>query len=559
MTRLFAQHVKRTVTSLNGAWKLMPDFDGVGEAQEWNKSLPEEARTVIVPSVWNNEPDLFHHFGICWYQKDIFTAGGNLLLEFGAVSGYAKVYFDGELLGDHYGGFSAFRFAHTAPEGAHRITVYVDASSNSQTIPLPYVDWYHYGGIIRDVELSTLPAVYIDLCHYDYTLSEDRTYAQLTATVTLCAFEQKSVPLTFTFDGKDAAKAEVTVTPDKPTTVVLGPIAVEHIRLWDIYKGNLYSVGVYTCCDDLYDRIGFRKIEVVGQEIHLNGRPIFIKGVNRHEEHPDWGFAVPPQLGKRDVDVIKGMHCNAIRGSHYPNSRVFLDLLDEEGLIFWSEIPLWGYPADRMADEVVIQRSLTMHKESAEHYYNHPSIVIWGLTNECATNTNEGRAFSILLADYMRAHGGNRLITFASNVIEWDICLDLVDVVSVNKYIGWYGEDVNGWKKFIPWLRTRLTEAGVPDKPIILSEYGAAGLYGYTSFDGNKWTEEYQASLLKGVTELCIAEPGIVGTYPWQYCDIRSENELNRARSFNNKGIVNEHRQPKLAYYALKELYGKLD
>lgn len=556
MTRLFAEHFTRKVTSLNGGWRLMPDHENKGLENGWHKGLPAEARTVIVPGVWNSEPDLFHHFGVCWYEKDIVT-GERSMIEFGAVACDAKVYLDGEELGSHYGGFSAFRvFADTAP-GAHKLVVRVDASSNSQTIPLPYVDWYHYGGIIRDVELSDLGAAYIENIHYDYKLAEDMKSADLSAIITVRAFEAVKTPVTIYFEGEEYGKTEIDIHEAGTETFTM-TAKINDIKLWDIYAGNLYGVRVATCCDDLCDRIGFRKIEVQGQKILLNGREIFLKGVNRHEEHPDWGFAVPPQINKRDVDIIKGMHCNTVRGSHYPNSKVFLDMLDEAGILFWSEIPMWGFPADRMADPVVLQRGLTMHEEMTEQYFNHPSIVLWGLNNECATNCDEGYALCKAYADHLRANGGNRLITFASNVIEWDICLDLVDVVSLNKYIGWYGEPVEGWDKFIPWLRRRVTDAGVPDKPIVLSEYGTAGLYGYTSFDGNKWTEEYQAMLLKKVTELCIEEPGIVGTYVWQYCDIRSENELNRARSFNNKGIVNEFRRPKLAYYAMKEIYGKL-
>lgn len=556
--RLFNEHNLRKVTSLNGVWRMIPDRENKGLELGYNKELPDGAKTVILPSVWNSEDGLFHHFGVCWYEKDIFTASENIMLEFGAVTGYSRVYLDGELLGEHYGGFSAFRFTKKTTPGKHRINVYVDASSNMQTIPLPYVDWYHYGGIIRDIELSELGGAYIENAHYEYELSPDLKSAQVNAVVTLYGFNDVTVPLEFTFDGESVAKTEVKLNSDEKTTVTLGPINVSDIRLWDIFRGELYSCGVFTDTDDLFDRIGFRKIEASDRKILLNGKEIYIKGVNRHEEHPDWGFAVPPQINKRDIEIIKNMNCNAIRGSHYPNSRIFMDMLDKEGLLFYGEIPMWGFSAERMADPVVLERGLNMHREMTEQYYNHPSIVMWGLNNECATNTNEGRALCKVYADHLRENGGNRLITFASNVIEWDVCLDLVDVVSVNKYIGWYGEDVSGWKKFIPWLRTRLEEAGVPDKPIILSEYGAAGVYGYTSFDANKWTEEYQASLLREVSELCANEPGIVGTYVWQFCDIRSENELNRARGYNNKGLVNEYRRPKLAYYAMKEFYGKI-
>ena len=558
MTRLFPEHYKRRVHSLNGAWRMIPDFSLEGEESGWQNGLPAGARTVMVPSVWNQELDLFHHFGVCWYEKEFTCDTERIMLEFGAVSGYTKVYLDGELLGDHYGGFSAFHFTACTQPGRHRLILMVDASSNENTIPQPYVDWYHYGGIIRDVEFSELPAVYIQNCHYEYTLSDQLDQAQLYAVVTLGAFEAAQVPLTIEIEGKAVAETVVSFSCAGVSTVRFEPIKLEKIRLWDVFAGNLYSVSAQTDRDDMYDRIGFRKIEATEQEIRLNGRPLFLKGVNRHEEHPDWGFAVPPQINKRDLDIIKGMNCNTIRGSHYPNSRSFLDMLDEEGILFWSEIPMWGFSKECMANPVIIERGLTMHKEMTEQYYNHPSIVFWGINNECDTTSQEGYDLCKLYADHLRENGGNRLITFADMYFEYDVCLKLVDFVSINKYHGWYGAGVDEWKKYIPWLRTRMKDAGVEEKPIVLSEYGAAGLYGYTSFDENKWTEEYQANLLKTVTELCYNEPGVVGTYVWQYCDIRSENELNRARSYNNKGILNEYRRPKLSYYIIKDLYGKL-
>lgn len=557
MTRLFNEHYKRKETSLNGGWTLLPDFNDEGVAAGWANGLPAEgARKVIVPGVWNLEPGLFHHFGVCWYEKEVVT-GSRAMFEFGAVTGLCTVYLDGVELGSHYGGFSAFRFIADTEPGAHKLILRVDASSNMQTIPLPYVDWYHYGGIIRDVTVSDLPDAYIENVHYEYELNDDLTAACVTAKIKLQAFAPCTVPVKFILEGADVAEETVTFTCATKTELALST-KVENVRLWDVLKGEMYSVGIETCCDDLYDRIGFRKIETKGTDILLNGKSLFLKGVNRHEEHPDWGFAVPAAIGQKDINIILDMGCNTIRGSHYPNSKVFMDQLDDAGLLFWSEIPMWGFSEDRMKDPVVLERGLTMHKEMTEQYYNHPSICLWGINNECSSNTEGGYQLCELYTTHLRAEGGNRLITFATNVVETDICFPLMDVISVNKYIGWYGEEIEGWNKFIPWLRQRAIECGVGDKPIVMSEFGTAAVYGFSDFTATKWTEEYQARLLKLVTELCIEEPGIAGTYVWQYCDIRSENELNRARSYNNKGIVNEYRRPKLAYYTMKDIYTKI-
>lgn len=557
MKRLFNEHFIRKETYLNGSWTLVPDYDNVGLDEGWANGLPsDKSHKILVPGVWNLEPELYHHFGVSWYEKEIVTSS-RALFYFGAVTGLCTVYLDGQEIGSHYGGFSAFELIVDTTPGTHKLVLRVDASSDSQTIPLQHVDWYHYGGIIRDVSVSDLNDYYIKSAHYAYTLSDDLTCASVTAKVTIQSFSDCVVPVKFVLEDNVVADETVNLNGAETAEVIL-KTTVQNVRLWDVLKSELYSVGITTPCDDLYDRIGFRKIETKGTDILLNGKALFLKGVNRHEEHPDWGFAVPANIGQKDINIILDMGCNTIRGSHYPNSKVFLDQLDDAGLIFWSEIPLWGFSEERMKDPIVLERGLTMHKEMVEQYFNHPSICLWGINNECHSHTLGGYELCKLYAEFLRASGGNRLITFATNQVEQDLCLQLVDVISVNKYIGWYREDIEGWRKFIPYLRQRAIECGAGDKPIVMSEYGAAAIYGYTDFSEAKWTEEYQAKLLKLVTELCIEEPGIVGTYVWQYCDIRSEVELNRARSFNNKGVVNEFRRPKLAYYTIKDIYTKL-
>ncbi|WP_426454735.1 glycoside hydrolase family 2 TIM barrel-domain containing protein [Paenibacillus sp. S-38] len=114
------------------------------------------------------------------------------------------------------------------------------------------------------------------------------------------------------------------------------------VRLWNVGRPELYTIRARTDADDKVDRIGFRRIETKDHRILINGSPVYLKGVTRHEEHPEWGFAFPPKLMQKDLDIIKELGSNSVRGSHYPQSPYWLDLLDEQGLIFWSEIPIWG-------------------------------------------------------------------------------------------------------------------------------------------------------------------------------------------------------------------------
>ena len=307
------------------------------------------------------------------------------------------------------------------------------------------------------------------------------------------------------------------------------------------------------------DRTGLRKVEIVGQQVWLNGKPVEICGVNRHEEHPDWGFAFPEGLMKRDIDIIRRMNANAIRGSHYPNSRVFVDLLDANGLLFWSEIPIWGcgFEPETLANPVVLERGLDMHREMVRHYYNHPSIIIWGMHNEIPSQTQPAWEMSRLYYSFLKENGGNRIVTYASNHAENDMCMEFCDLICINQYDGWYGGSIQSWGDFLERFRERRKQLGIEHKPVIMSEFGAAAVYGHHTFDDLKWTEEYQADLLTHCLNTFHDDPMVAGSFVWQFSDIRTcaEMGLNRARSFNNKGLVNEYRRPKQAYHAVRKAY----
>jgi len=281
-----------------------------------------------------------------------------------------------------------------------------------------------------------------------------------------------------------------------------------------------------------------------------------IRGVNRHEEHPDFGFAFPLQRMKHDIDLIVDMGCNAIRGSHYPNSQAFLDFLDERGILFWSEIPIWGpgFSRKRLADATVLQRGLNMHKEMVKYYYNHPSILFWGMHNEIESNTQEGLEMSRQYYTYLKENGGDRLVVFASYHPMTDISFAYTDVLCLNTYYGWYQRTLEDWASFIEQFCCRRKELGMEEKPILFSEFGGAAIYGFHDAEYSKWSEEYQAKLFEHCLPLFHSHAAVCGFFVWQFCDIRSSKEMGftRARGFNNKGVLNEYRRPKAAYYAIR-------
>jgi beta-glucuronidase len=294
----------------------------------------------------------------------------------------------------------------------------------------------------------------------------------------------------------------------------------------------------------------------------LNGKRIELRGVNRHEENPDWGFAFPPKMMKRDLDIIKDLGCNTIRGSHYPQSFIFVDMLDEAGILFWSEIPIWGggFNEQVLGDEVVVERALEMHREMTDQYYNHPSIIIWGMHNEVYTPYPCVYPMTKRFHDHLRANGGNRLITHATLCPFDDTCYEFDDIICINLYHTWYYGSFEEWNKTVAKMREHREKLGISDKPVVYSEFGAGALYGYhTAFDTLRWSEEYQADLLEHCLELFHNDDMVSGFYIWQFCNIRTSptHDLNRVRCFNNKGILDEYRNPKVAYHRVKKLYHK--
>lgn len=556
MERIFREHYLRNTELLNGDWKFAVDREDCGKAQGWYKNFPKNFRYTNVPSCWNLELDLADYFGVAWYSKEFCCEECWMQIEFGAVSGLATVYLDGERLGEHYGGFTAFRFLAQVSSGVHTLTVRVDASSNKvNTIPLQEVDWYHNGGIIRSVEISKFSSSYISSHRISYELDSELEDAEVKVNCELFnpTSEDMAVPVCINI-GEYNSKETVSVSANS-SAVFEKSLKINSVRLWDIYKPELYEVKISTDTDDIIDRIGFRKIEAKDCQIYLNKKPVFFKGVNRHEEHPDWGFAVPANITKRDIDIIKDMNCNAVRGAHYPQSRTLLDYLDREGIMFWSEIPMWGYPPQALGDPLTIERGLTMHKEMLEQYFHHPSIVIWGLHNEIYTETNEAYEITKTFSQFVRSQDNSRLITYATCRFDKDICLEFTDFVSLNYYMGWYTGSLDDWDVFIRSIREKMIEKGVGDKPVVMSEFGCAALFGFDDFGHNKWTMQYQSDFVEKVIRLSMAEDGFCGTFVWQFADITSDININRARGFNNKGLLSEHRRPKTSYFTVKELY----
>ena len=293
--RLFNTHAKRQVQCLDGAWRFAVDRDRDGVRNGWHKEFPT-SDTVIVPSCWNCQLGLLDYEGVCWYQRDFFTDGGTVRFVFGAVMTEARVYLDGEEVGYHYGGFCEFEvIVRDLAAGKHNLTLSVDNSFDAKSIPQPVVDWYHYGGITRSVYAERLEGVCILENRFEYELTEALDAAEARFALELYNASEQSLTdtVTATVAGHEFS-ATVTLAAGERAEVLTEWQTIASPTLWQPDAPKLYEVEISSATDDMLDRIGFRRVEVRDCKLLLNGEPYEIRGVNRHEDHPEYGLAFPP-------------------------------------------------------------------------------------------------------------------------------------------------------------------------------------------------------------------------------------------------------------------------
>ncbi len=547
MIRLFEQHRIRESKELDGMW----NFKAKGKEYQ----MP-------VPSCWEQHPDFLNYRGKGKYSKRVYVKNdGNVRLEFKGVSHTADVYFDGEKIAHHYNAFTPFSAViKNVRKGEHEIKVEVDNTfGEHSSLHIPN-DYYTYGGITRPVAYEQVEDVYIKNIHFTPKFQDGKWSAKIEVNIGSLSDTAINVGVKSALAGIEMNK-EVSIDAD--TTVVFEQ-EFDNVKAWSQDEPNLYMLNTVLSVDgketdDLIERVGFRTVEVKGTKIYLNGEEIYLKGFNRHEDYAVDGCAVTLQHMVQDMDLMQDMNANAVRTCHYPNDERFLDLCDERGIFVWEENHARGLVLKDMQNSNFEKQCEDCIREMIENHYNHPSIVIWGILNECASETDDGRRMYKKQYEQIKSLDMSRPTTSATCRHFTDICLDLPDVVSFNMYTKWYKDcpiDERNNQE-IEWIK----KSGGDNKPIIVSELGAAAIYGFRDRTCQKWSEEYQAKLIRDSLDVYMNDDRICGVFIWQFADCRVTEEgewfATRARCHNNKGIVDEYRRPKMAYDTVKEMFDK--
>ncbi|WP_223827523.1 glycoside hydrolase family 2 protein [Hymenobacter armeniacus] len=577
----------RQVLSLNGRWNYIIDpyengfydyrrmaFDqsktGKGgyydNAKPSSRQEPElieydfdQSAGLMVPGDWNSQdPKLLYYEGTIWYKKSFSlkpAAGKRYFLYFGAINYEAHIYLNGKKLGMHKGGFTPIQYDITSQlnaTGDNFVVVKADNTRHAEEVPTINTDWWNYGGITRDVFVAEAPETFV--VDYKVQLAKNDP-TRLAGYVQLDGPAKANQAVTLNI-AEAGIKQTLKTDADGRATFSL---PAKKLKLWSPQSPKLYAVRLSSGADAVTDNIGFRTIQTKGQDILLNGKSIFMRGISMHDENP----LIPGRArGEGDLRMLltwaKELGCNYVRLAHYPHNEAMLKLADEMGLLVWAEVPVywtiaWENPATYQNAEAQLSDLISMGK-------NRASVVVWSVGNE--TPLGDPRLkFMTSLVTKARSLDDTRLIAAAlelhrtpDNVVHVDDALgESLDLTSFNEYAGWY------WGGS-PSEITKYTFDIKYNKPVVISEFGGDALAGYHGDAETRWSEEYQEALYVNQLKMLSTIKGLRGMTPWILADFRATRRQHPVyqNGFNRKGLISSTGVKKKAFYVLQDYYRQM-
>lgn len=556
---------------LNGRWDAIVDLYDQGERMKVYENRKPEGNTdfyeysfdgglrLEVPGDWNSQsPELKYYEGTVWYALH-FDAdprpGFREFLYFGAVSYRCKVYLNGKEIASHEGGFTPFEVDVTEAlrKGDNFLVVEVNNRRTKDAIPALAFDWWNYGGITRDVMLVDVPETHIE----DYFVRLDKSKPDVIDIDVKMSKPLAGIPVKIEIP---ALKKQFEGTTDA-SGKVSGTIKAKGLRRWAPEAPVLYDVIVSGGDDRVAEEIGFRNIEVDGTKILINGEPQFMRCVSFHEEIPQrMGRATSEADATMLLSEAKALGVNMIRLAHYPQNEYTVRLAEKMGFVLWQEIPIWQ--GIDFKDASTLAKAKNMLTEMLNRDKNRCAVGFWGVANETKPSA-ERNAFLMSLLETGKAIDTSRLYTAAFDLVFFDNDRQLftmndsftenLDVVAVNKYMGWYH----------PWPLSPAESVWdvVPDKPLIISEFGGEALYGQAGSRDvvSSWSEDYQARLYEDNLRMFDNIPNLAGVSPWILFDFRSPFRFHptNQEGWNRKGLVSDRGQRKKAWYIMHYYYEK--
>ncbi|MGT2775402.1 beta-glucuronidase [Streptococcus hyovaginalis] len=574
----------RNVYDLNGLWNFK-----LGDHNPQELLASDEVMTV--PTSFNDvlvDQAKRDYIGDFWYERFVeipdITKEQEAVLRFGSVTHYAKVYVNGELLGEHRGGFTPFEVLipdHLMKESRLKVSICANNELNYTTLPVgnyseelqedgslkkkvqENFDFFNYAGIHRPVKLVIRPKIHLSDLVVTSQLSDDMTSAVVKVDVT------SSQPV-------DDVKVSIFDENQQEVAVLEnGQAELLDVRLWEVLDAYLYTAHVELIKDgkvlDVYDEpFGIRSVRVADGQFFINEKPFYFKGFGKHEDTFINGRGLNEAANLLDLNLLKEIGANSFRTSHYPYSEEMMRLADRLGIVVIDEVPAvglfhnfnasldasrggnetWKRLETKAAHEQVISELVQRDK-------NHPSVVMWVVANEPASHEDGAHEyFEPLIKLYKDLDPEKRPVTLVNIMMadpEHDKVMDLVDVICLNRYYGWYVHH-GDLKKAEEGLRKELEDwqALYPDKPIIMTEYGADTLPGLHSMWNIPYTEEFQIDFYDMNHKVFDEIANLVGEQVWNFADFETNLMILRVQG-NHKGLFSRNRQPKSIVRSFKK------
>ena len=574
-------NAKRKRYSLDGIWNFKQ-----GEYVPGVDPRLSTEDLMVVPSSFNDvavESEKRYFIGDNWYERTFavpsFESDEELVLRFGSVTHQAKVYVNGQLLGEHIGGFTPFEVR--IPEELTRekellISVCANNILDHTTLPvgnyseekLPdgtvkkkvseNFDFFNYAGIQRPVQLLVLPKARIEDIVVTYDVHEND------ATV--------KVVVEHTANG---GTAKVTLLDEDGEVVAKGEAGAEleivNVRRWEVLDAYLYTAKVELFAgeelvDEYEELFGVRTVRVEKGQFLVNDKPVYFKGFGKHEDSYVNGRGFNEAVNLMDLNLMKNMGANSYRTAHYPYSEEMMRLSDRMGFLVIDEVPAVGLFANFTA-ALSMNRGGTKPIKTWEFYQtmenhklalkelvardkNHACVVLWSVANEPDGAGEGADKYFEPLVKYVKKLDPQKRPTTVVNIMmatpERDLISPLIDVLCLNRYYGWYLNhgDIEGARV---GLRKELKEwqEKYPDKPIIMTEYGADTLPGYHSNWDVPYTEEYQERFHQMSHEVFDELENFVGEHVWNFADFETNSYALIRIQGNHKGLFTRDRNPK--------------
>ncbi|KKI53328.1 Beta-glucuronidase [Staphylococcus equorum subsp. equorum] len=581
----------RSIIDLNGIW----DFKIEGVDDQIDVTRPLDTDLVIaVPGSYNDQgvtSDIRNHVGNVWYERT-FTIPNVLrnervVLRFGSATHKATVYIDGKEVTSHQGGFLPFEvdFDSEFGSGQHRLTVCVNNILDETTLPVgeysetinndgkiikknsPNFDFFNYAGLHRPVKIYTTPKVFIEDIEIVPEVLENSAKVQYKVTT------NEAVPTIVVKlrDEKDNIVAE--------TSGAEGIIEVDNPHLWQPLNAYLYHLEV-TLLDndqviDTYaERFGIRSVEVREGQFLINGEPFYFKGFGKHEDAYYSGRGMNEVTNVLDFNLMKWIGANSFRTSHYPYSEEMMRLADEQGIVIIDETTAVGVhlnfsailsgttTRDTFKEIDTKEAHEAVIKDLIERDKNYACVVMWSVANEPASTEKGAKAYFEPLVNLARACDPQQrpvtIVTILTSQPDTCEVQDLVDVLCLNRYYGWYTQsgDLEAAKEA---LRTELDgwSEKQPGKPIMFTEYGADTIAGMHAINDELFTEEYQIRYYEANHEVIDNYPQFIGEQTWNFADFETSSGIIRVQG-NKKGIFTRERRPKAVAHYFKKRWDNI-